>query len=55
MRKEFSKAIINRTRLRNDYLRKRSDGNRKKNLRTWNGGNYYVPLLRGTKRNITAA
>ena len=30
MNKELSKAIMNRTRLRNFYLRKRSDENRKK-------------------------
>ena len=43
MNKELSKAIMNRTRLRNVYLRKRSDENRKKYS--------YVSLLRRTKIN----
>ena len=34
MNKELSKAIMNRTMLRNVYLRKRSDENRKKVFQT---------------------
>ena len=48
MNKELSKAIMNRTRLRNVYLRKRSDENRKKYSKQ---RNYCVSLLRRTKRN----
>ena len=47
MNKELSRAIINRTRLRNVYLRKRSDENRKKYSEQ---RNYCVSLLRRTKR-----
>ena len=39
---------MNRTKLRNVYLRKRSDKNRKKYCKQWN---YCVSLLRRTKRN----
>ena len=45
--KELSKAIMNSTRLRNVYLRKRSDENRKKYSKQ---RNYCVLLLRRTKR-----
>ena len=48
MNKELSKAIMNRTRLRNVYLMKRSDENRKKYSKQ---RNYCVSLLRRTKRN----
>ena len=48
MNKELSKALMNRTRLRNVYLRKRSDENRKKYSKQ---RNYCVSLLRRTKRN----
>ena len=48
MNKELSKAIMNRTRVRNVYLRKRSDENRKKYSKQ---RNYCVSLLRRTKRN----
>ena len=48
MNKELSKATMKRTRLRNVYLRKRSDENRKKNSKQQN---YCVSLLRRTKRN----
>ena len=48
MNKELSKAIMNRTRLRNVYLRKRSDENRKKHSKQ---RNYCVSLLGITKRN----
>ena len=48
MNKELSKAIINRARLRNVYLRKRSDENRKKYSKQ---RHYCVSLLRRTKRN----
>ena len=47
MNKELSKAIMNRTRLRNVYLRNRSDENRKKYSKQQN---YCVSLLRRTKR-----
>ena len=47
MNKELFKAIINRTRLWNVYLRKRSDENRKKYSKQ---PNYCVSLLRRTKR-----
>ena len=45
--KELSKAIMNRTRLRNVYLKKISDENRKKDSRQ---RNYCVSVLRRTKR-----
>ena len=48
MNKELSKAVMNRTRLRNVYLRKTSDENRKKYSKQ---RNYCVSLLRRTKRN----
>ena len=48
MNKELSKAIMNRTRLRNRFLRDRSDENRKKYSKQ---RNYCVTLLRKTKRN----
>ena len=48
MNKELSKAIMNRTRLRNVYLRNRSDENRKKYSKQQN---YCVSLLRRTKIN----
>ena len=47
MNKELSKAIMNRIRLRNVYLRKRSDENIKKYSKQ---RNYCVLLYRGTKR-----
>ena len=47
MNKELSKTIMNRTRLRNVYLRKRSYENRKKYSKL---RNYFVLLLRRTKR-----
>ena len=47
MNKELSKAIMNQTRLRNIYLRKRSDENRKKYFKQ---RNYCVSLLRTTQR-----
>ena len=52
MNKELSKAIINRTRLRNVYLRKRSDENRKKYSEQ---RNYCVSLLRRTKRKCCSS
>ena len=47
MNKELSKAIMNRKRLRNVCLRKRSDENRKRYSKQ---RNYCVSLLRRTKR-----
>ena len=47
MNKELSKAIMNRTRLRNVYLRKRSTENRKKYSKQ---RDYCVSLLRRAKR-----
>ena len=47
MNKELSKAIMNRTRLRNVYLRKRPNENRKKYSKQ---RNYCISLLRRTKR-----
>ena len=47
MNKELSKAIMNQTRLRNVYLRKWSDENRKKYSKQ---RNYCVSLLRTTQR-----
>ena len=48
--KELSKAIMNGRRLRNVYLWKRSDENRKKYS---NQRNYCVSLLRRTKRKCS--
>ena len=45
--KELSKKIMNRPRLKNVYIRKRSDEDRKKCSKQWN---YCVSLLRRTKR-----
>ena len=52
MNKELSKAIMNQTRLRNVYLRKRSDENRKKYSEQ---RNYCVSLLRRTKRKCCSS
>ena len=52
MNKELSKAILNRKRLRNVYLRKRSDENRKRYSKQ---RNYGVSLLRRTKRKYCSS
>ena len=48
MNNELSKVIMNRTKLRNVYVRKRSDENRKKYSKQQN---YCVSLLGRTERN----
>ena len=47
MNKELSKVIMNRTRLRNKFLKNRTDENKRKYSKQWN---YCVSLLRKTKR-----
>ena len=48
MNKELSKEIMRRTRLRNNFLRNRSDENKRKYSKQ---RNYCVSLLRKTKKN----
>ena len=47
MNKELSKAIMDRARFRNNFLKHRTDENRKKYSKQ---SNYCVSLLRKTKR-----
>ena len=49
MNKELSKAIMDRTRFKNNFLKHRTDENRKKYSKQ---RNYCVSLLRKTKGHI---